>query len=62
MRLPAIKRKVHKILCWGGPWDGMVACFPLQSPDDPLSLPVRVGQFVGRYNLNNGMWVPHGQQ
>ena len=57
------KAKYGKPLnCKGGPWDMQVVMFPTQPADDPLSLPIRVGEHVGRYNLNTGHWVPSEQQ
>ena len=60
-------RKQYKLTCKGGPWDGQEAVFPQQEAclDDKLgalSLPIRVGEHVGRYNLNTGTWVPTEQQ
>lgn len=48
-------REQHKRTCKGGPWDGQEAVLPLQDTS-PMSLPIRVGQHAGRYNLNNGEW------
>lgn len=54
-------RKQFKLTCVGGPWDGQEAVFPEQD-GTPLSLPIRVGEHVGQYNLNTGAWVPMEQQ
>jgi hypothetical protein len=55
-------RGQFQLTCVGGPWDGQAAVFPRQeSPDmnrGVWSLPIRVGEYVGRYNLNTGAWVP----
>ena len=56
MRLPSSKKRSHEVLCMGGPWAGKLAWFPVQHKDDPLSLPIRVGEFTGRYDLNTGIW------
>lgn len=54
-------RKQFKIVCKGGPWGGSEAVFPKQESGD-LSLPIRVGEHAGRYNLNTGHWVPLEQR
>lgn len=54
-------RDQFQLRCVGGPWDGRDVVFPRQEAGHlgaALSLPVRVGEFAGRYNLNNGTWVP----
>lgn len=54
-------RDQYQLKCTGGPWDGQEVVFPRQDSshvDAGLSLPIRVGEFVGRYNLNSGAWVP----
>lgn len=59
-------RKQYKIVCKGGPWGGSDAVFPEQECGSlgqaALSLPIRVGEHVGRYNLNTGHWVPMEQR
>lgn len=62
-KLPAPpKAKYGKpVKCVGGPWDKQEAMLPRQSAGNPLSLPIRVGEHVGRYNLNTGTWVPMEQ-
>ena len=50
-------RKQFRLVCKGGPWDNREVVFPWQEPGT-LSLPIRVGEHVGRYNLNTGHWVP----
>ena len=50
-------RKQFKLVCVGGPWGGREVVFPKQDADE-LPLPIRVGEHVGRYNLNTGHWVP----
>lgn len=54
-------REQFKVKCRGGPWGGSIAVFPAQYTGD-LSLPIRVGEHVGRYSLNTGHWVPSEQQ
>lgn len=54
-------RDQYQLKCVGGPWADQDVVFPRQEAGHPgaaLSLPVRVGEFTGRYNLNNGTWVP----
>lgn len=55
-------RKQYKIVCKGGPWGGSEAVFAEQESgmgdSGAMSLPIRVGEHVGRYNLNTGTWVP----
>lgn len=46
----------------GGPWDGKVGTMKTQPDGDPLSLPIHVGDHVGRYNMNTGAWVPAENQ
>lgn len=48
-------RNQFRLVCKGGPWDGQEVVFPGQD-SSPMSLPIRVGQHAGRYNLNNGEW------
>ena len=43
------------LTCKGGPWDGQPAVFP-QQESGGMSLRIKVGAFVGRYNLNSGIW------
>jgi len=50
-------RDQFQVRCVGGPWDGQDVVFPHQE-GTPESLPIRVGEFTGRYNLNTGTWVP----
>ena len=50
-------RKQYKLICQGGPWDGQETVFARQE-SSPLSIMIRVGEHVGRYNLNTGAWVP----
>ena len=46
-----------QVALMGGPWAGLTLTIrPNNRPKDDKSLPVRVGQYVGRYNLNNGEW------
>ena len=54
-------RAQYKVVCRGGPWGGSEAVFARQESGE-LSLPIRVGEHVGRYNLNTGHWVPSEQQ
>lgn len=59
-------RQQFLLTCDGGPWDGQDVVFPHQGANPSsaatdsgaLSLPIRVGEHVGRYNLNTGAWVP----
>lgn len=58
-------RDQYQLKCVGGPWTGQDVVFP--RPDSShnnagLSLPIRVGEYVGRYNLNTGYWVPLEQK
>lgn len=59
-------RDQHQLRCVGGPWAGQDVVFPKQESgrigQAALSLPVRVGEHVGRYNLNTGHWVPMEQR
>ena len=48
-------RTQFELRCKGGPWDGQKAVFP-QQESGGLSLHIKVGTFVGRYNLNSGIW------
>lgn len=57
-RIAAPPHRNHEVLCIGGPWHNKPAWFPVQDPGDPLSLPIVVGEWRGRYNLSNGRWVP----
>jgi hypothetical protein len=50
-------RDQYQVRCVGGPWDGQDVVMPHQTMG-PMSLPIRVGEHVGRYNLNTGTWVP----
>lgn len=54
-------RKQYKLVCQGGPWDGQETVFARQE-GGPLSIMIRVGEHVGRYNLNTGAWVPMEQK
>ena len=54
-------RKQYKLTCKGGPWGGSEAVFAQQEAS-PLSIMIRVGEHVGRYNLNTGAWVPMEQK
>lgn len=57
MRLPTAKTKWHDVKFFGGPWAGLKATVPQPSTgDDPWSLPLRVGEYVGRYDLSDGKW------
>lgn len=54
-------RDQFQLRCLGGPWDGQDVVFPRQESSHVnagLSLPTRVGEFTGLYNLNTGTWVP----
>jgi hypothetical protein len=54
-------RQQFELTCSGGPWDGQDVVLPRQDAtqlEAALSLPIRVGEFTGRYNLNTGTWVP----
>lgn len=59
MKLPTHKTKYHHVKCNGGPWDGLLVTMPKVSGLS-LSLPIRVKEHKGRYNLDTGEWVPHG--
>lgn len=58
MRLPTAKTKWHSVTFCGGPWSSKKAFVPQPGigMDDPWSLPIRVGEHVGRYNLSSGEW------
>lgn len=58
-------REQFKLTCKGGPWDKQEVVFPKQEGSQyggELSLPIRVGEHVGQYNLNTGHWVPLEQK
>lgn len=62
-KLPAPpKGKGKPRTCVGGPFDKLDVLMPMQPDNSPMSLPIRVGEHVGRYNLNTGAWVPMEQQ
>lgn len=48
-------RTQFELRCKGGPWDGQPAVFP-QQESGGMSLRIKVGAFVGRYDLNSGIW------
>ena len=51
------------VILVGGPWDcTRMRVKPPASAQDPMPLPIRVGEHIGRYNLNTGHWVPSEQQ
>lgn len=45
----------YQVVAVGGPWDGERVVFPEPS-GSPYGLPIRVGQFYGRYNMSTGEW------
>ena len=46
-----------------GPWHEQPFTFrPRDRAKVDHTLPIRVGEHVGRYNLNTGHWVPSEQQ
>jgi hypothetical protein len=63
-------RDQYQLKCVGGPWADQDVVFPFQGSlatpakydGGSLSLPIRVGEHVGRYNLNTGHWVPMEQR
>jgi hypothetical protein len=59
-------RDQYQLKCVGGPWADQDVVFPQQEGGSlgqaALSLPTRVGEHVGRYNLNTGHWVPMEQR
>lgn len=57
-RLPRAGKNTREVVLSGGPWDCQKAVLPRQNETDPLSLPIRVGEHAGRYNLNTGVWTP----
>lgn len=57
-RLPRASKNRATVVLKGGPWHGHAALIPRQPDHDPMSLPIRVGEHVGRYNLNTGAWTP----
>lgn len=48
--------KQRMMVAVGGPWDGQRVVFPKPS-GSPHGLPVRVGAWHGRYNLDTGEWA-----
>ena len=51
------------IVLSGGPWhDQPFTVRPRDRAKHDHSLPIRVGEHVGRYNLNTGTWVPMEQK
>jgi hypothetical protein len=50
-------RQQFLLTCDGGPWDKQEVVVPEQD-SCAMSLPIRVGEHVGRYNLTTGAWVP----
>ena len=57
-KLATCKKNSKVVACTGGPWHERDVLLPQQCKGDELSLPVRVGEHVGQYNLNTGAWVP----
>ena len=57
-KLPTAKTRTHEVTCRGGPWHDQKMWVPALDMHDPLSLPIRVGDHVGRYNLFDGRWLP----
>ena len=57
-KLATCKKNSKVVACTGGPWHEQDALLPQQGAGQELSLPIRVGEYVGRYNLNTGAWVP----
>lgn len=57
-RLPRAGKNSATVVLEGGPWHGHAALIPRQPERDPWSLPIRVGEHAGRYNLNTGAWTP----
>lgn len=57
-RLPRAGKNNREAALSGGPWSGHTAVLPRQNDTDPMSLPIRVGEHAGRYNLNTGAWTP----
>jgi len=47
--------KQHLMVAVGGPWDGERVVLPKPS-GSPHGLPIRVGDWHGRYNLDTGAW------
>lgn len=57
MALPKAGGNAKQVALMGGPWAGLTLTIrPNNRPKDDKSLPIRVGQHAGRYNLNNGEW------
>lgn len=50
-------RKQYELTCKGGPWDGKKALFGEQV-SGAMSMWIHVGEHVGRYNMNTGVWTP----
>jgi len=57
-KLATAKKNSKVVTCIGGPWHKQDVLLPQQGMGQELSLPIRVGEYVGRYNLNTGAWVP----
>lgn len=48
---------VQEITLSGGPWDSLIlAVRPRDRHKSDASLPIKVGQHHGRYNLSSGKW------
>lgn len=50
-------RKQYKLTAKGGPWDGKEVVLGEQV-SGPMSMWIHVGEHVGRYNMNTGVWTP----
>lgn len=50
-------RKQFKLTAKGGPWDGKEVVLGEQV-SGPMSMWIHVGEHVGRYNMNTGVWTP----
>ena len=50
-------RKQYKLTARGGPWDGKEVVLGAQE-SGPMSMWIHVGEHVGRYNMNTGVWTP----
>lgn len=50
-------RRQFKLTAKGGPWDGKEVVLGEQV-SGPMSMWIHVGEHVGRYNMNTGVWTP----
>lgn len=53
-------RKQYELTCSGGPWADKKVVLSAQV-GGPMSMWIHVGEHVGRYNMNTGVWTPKGK-